>query len=171
MSTQFRPFTTAKANNTAAATPPPMIIACVLSDFWYRRTFACSSSLRVISGLLFHVPDHEDEAELGERDHEPDDDEEEGEDEIAAGLVDQGHDGHDDDEEEGEGDHDGDEGLGEHAERLHLLPHLQPVLLLVLLRLQLEVGLELAPAGRGGDHALKEVLELRRGGTQRGALD
>src|SRR3990170_283532 len=141
------------------------------SAFWYSRTRAFSSSGRAMSALLLHVPDHEDESELAQRDHEPHDDVEERDDEPGTRLANQRHDRHDHDEEERERDDDRDERFREHPQGLHLLPHLQAVLLLELLRLQEEVRLELA-AARGRRHdALEEVLELRARGALRAAPD
>src|SRR3990172_6476708 len=128
------------------------------SAFEDRRTRAFSRSSRTMSGLLFHVPDDEDEPELAHRDHEADNDVQQHHDEARAGLADEGHDCHDDDQEQGEGHDDGDEGLGQHPEGLHLLPHLEAVFLLELFRLEEEVRLELSPARGRRDDALQEVL-------------
>src|SRR6266540_3168530 len=137
----------------------------------YSRTRAFSSSRFGMSGLLFHVPDDEDETELAHRNHEPDDNVQEEDDEARTRLADEGHDRHDHYEEQGERHDHGHEGLGEHPERLHLLPHLEAVFLLELLRLHEEVRLELATA-RGRRHdALQEVLELRGRGALGGISD
>src|SRR3989337_1538226 len=136
------------------------------SAFSYSLTRAFSSSGRTISSLLLHVPDHEDETELAQGDHEAHDDVQEHEDEVGpAPLADEGHDRHDHDEEQGERDDDGHERLREHPQGLHPLPHLEAGLLLELLRLHEEVRLGMAAARRGPDDALEEGLELRaRGG-------
>src|SRR5256886_7127512 len=150
---------------TSRADPMPMALLR-RSPFSVRRSRAFSSSTLVISALLFHVPDDEDEPELAHRDHERDDYVQEEDDESGPRLADQGHDRHDHDEEQRERHDDGHKGFREHPERLHLLPHLEAVFLLELLRLHEEVRFELA-AARGRRHdALKEVREL--GG--RGAL-
>src|SRR5213594_4433632 len=152
-------------NWTNRAVPMPMT-DLRRSPFSVRRSRAFSSSTLVISALLFHVPDDEDEPELAHRDHERDDHVQEEDDESGPRLADQGHDRHDHYEEQRERHDDGHKGFREHPERLHLLPHLEAVFLLELLRLHEEVRFELA-AARGRRHdALQEVREL--GG--RGAL-
>src|SRR5713101_1595389 len=144
---------------TNRADPRPMT-PLRRSPFSVRRRRAFSSSTLVMSALLFHVPDDEDEPELAHRDHERDDDIQEEDDEAGTALADQGHDRHDHDEEQGERHDDRHERLREHPERLHLLPHLEAVFLLELLRLHEEVWFELA-AARGSRHdALEEVREL-----------
>src|SRR2546422_6821095 len=154
-------FRTAIRKNTAKSVPLIPITTRPRSFLLYSRTRASSSSLRVISSLLLHVPDHEDEAELGQGDHAAHDRVQEREDERALVLADEGHDRHDDDQEQGERDDDGHERLREHPQRLHLLPHLELVLLPVLLRLELEVRLQLPAARARRDDALEEILELR----------
>src|SRR5574340_450289 len=61
------------------------------SAFSYSRIRACSRSSRVMSSLLLHVPDHEDESELAQRDHERHDDVEQLQDEAGPALADQRH--------------------------------------------------------------------------------
>src|SRR3990172_8126080 len=100
------------------------------SFFSYRRRRAFWRSSRGMSALLFHVPDDEDEPELAQRDHQRHDDVQERQDERRTRLADERHDRHDHDEEQREGDDDRNEGLGEQTEGLHLLPHLELVLLL-----------------------------------------
>src|SRR3989475_482591 len=164
-------FRRAIRRSTTKRTTPARTMTLVRSFRWYSRTFASSSALLTISRLLFHVPDHEDEPELGDRDHQPDDDVQQREHEPALRLADEGHDRHDHDEEQRERDDDGDEGLREHPEGLHPLPHLEAVLLLELLRLHQEVRFQL-PAGRGRrDDALEEVLELVARGPPCGVPD
>src|SRR6267378_6064215 len=125
-----------------------------------RRSRAFCNSTFAISALLLHIPNHEDESELTHGDHEGHDDVEQSHDEAGSRLADERHDRHDDDEEEWERHHDRHEGFGEHPERLHILPHVQAVLLLELLRLHEEIRFQLASA-RGRRHdALEEVLEL-----------
>src|SRR5881628_316223 len=137
-------FRSAIRNNTTNATTPERTTAWVRSFFWWSLTFASASCWLPTSRLLFHVPDHEDEPELGDGDHQPDDDVQQGEDEPALRLADEGHDRHDHHEEQGERDDDGDERLREHAQGLHALSHLEAVLLLELLRLHQEVRLQLS---------------------------
>src|SRR5438445_2740219 len=155
---------------TNRADPAPMTLLR-RSPFSVRRRRAFSSSTFAISALLFHVPDHEYEPELAHRDHECHDDVQEEDDEPGTRLADQRHDGHDDDQEQREGDDDRHERLREHPEGLHLLPHLEAVFLLELLRLHEEVRLELATARGRRDDALKEVLEFRGRGPLRGLAD
>src|SRR5436309_513930 len=163
----FRRFRRATSRRMTNRTTLTRMMNWVRSFFSYSLTFAASSSGRTISGLLFHVPYDEYEPELGDRNHKPDDDVEQLEHEAALGLADQGHDRHDHDEEQREGHDDRDEGLREHPEGLHPPPHLEPVLLLELLRLHQEVRLQL-PAARARRHdALEEVLELRARGSAR----
>src|SRR3989442_14147690 len=152
-------------------TAPAMTMTLVRSFRWYSRTFASSSALLTISRLLFHIPDHEDEPELGDRDHQPDDDVQQGEHEPALRLADEGHDRHDHDEEQRERDDDRDEGLRKHPQGLHPLPHLEAVLLLELLRLHQEVRLQLPAGRRRRDDALEDVLELVARGPSRGGPD
>src|SRR3989441_2002329 len=164
-------FRRAIRRSTTKRTTPARTMTLVRSFRWYSRTFASSSALLTISRLLFHIPDHEDEPELGDRDHQPDDDVQQREHEPALRLADEGHDRHDHDEEQRERDDDGDEGLREHPEGLHPLPHLEAVLLLELLRLHQEVRFQL-PAGPGRrDDALEEVLELPARRAARGVPD
>src|SRR5438445_2301097 len=164
-------FRRAIRRSTTKRTTPARTMPLVRSFRWYSRTFASSSALLTISRLLFHVPYHEDEPELGDRDHQPDDDVQQGQHEPALRLADEGHDRHDHDEEQRERNDDRDEGLREHPQGLHPLPHLEAVLLLELLRLHQEVLLQL-PAGRGRrDDALEEVLELVARGPARGVPD
>src|SRR5712691_3430960 len=146
-------------NKTNRAVPMPMR-DLRRSPVSVRRSRAFSSSTLVISALLFHVPDDEDEPELAHRDHERDDHVQQEDDEAGPRLADQRHDRHDHDEEKRERYDDRHERLREHPERLHLLPHLEAVFLLELLRLHEEVWFELA-AARGCRHdALQEVREL-----------
>src|SRR5437899_12846979 len=69
-SIRFRNPTNPK--RTSRADPMPMTLLR-RSPFSVRRSRAFSSSTFVISALLFHVPDDEDEPELAHRDHERDD--------------------------------------------------------------------------------------------------
>src|SRR2546425_12857658 len=68
---RFRKATNPRSRNRADPTPMTVLRRSPFSD---RRRRAFSSSTLVISPLLFHVPDHENEAELDHRDHQPDDD-------------------------------------------------------------------------------------------------
>src|SRR2546421_11272903 len=95
---------------TNRAVPMPMTLLR-RSPFSVRRGRAFSSSTFVISALLFHVPDDEDEPELAHRDHERDDYVQEEGDESGSRLSDQGHDCHDHDEEKRESHDDGHERL------------------------------------------------------------
>src|SRR2546426_1404456 len=164
-------FRRAIRRSTTKRTTPARTMTLVRSFRWYSRTFASSSALLTISRLLFHIPDHEDEPELGDRDHQPDDDVQQGEHEPALRLADEGHDRHDHDEEQRERDDDRDEGLRKHPQGLHPLPHLEAVLLLELLRLHQEVRLQLPARRRRRDDALEEVLELVARGPSRGVPD
>src|SRR5205823_12510210 len=150
-------------NNNMRTTLVATITFC-RSAFSNIRVRALSSSGFGISALLFHVPDDEDETELAHGNHEAYDNVQEREDETRSALADERHDRHDHDQEKGECHHNGDERFGEHPERLHLLPHLQTVLLLELLRLHEEIRLQLATARRGRHDTLQEVLELVRRG-------
>src|SRR5437899_6975636 len=167
-SIRFRKATNAKRANRADPMPMTLLRR---SPFSVRRSRAFSSSRFVISALLFHVPDDEDESELAHRDHERDDDVQKEDDESGPRLADQSHDRHDHDQEKRERHDDGHERLREHSERLHLLPHLEAVFLLELLRLHEEVRLQLATARGRRDDALKEVLEFRGRGPLRGLAD
>src|SRR5437899_11120049 len=109
------------------------------SPFSVRRSRAFSSSTFVISALLFHVPDDEDEPELAHRDHEGDDHVQKEDDESGPRLADQRHDRNAHDEEKREHHDDSNERLREIPERLHLLPHLQAVFLTELLGLRVTV--------------------------------
>src|SRR5256712_12499613 len=129
-SIRFRKAMTPKG--TDRAVPIPMT-DLQQSPFSVRRSRAFLSSTLVISALLFHVPDDEDEPELAHRDHERDDHVQQEDDESGPRLADQGHDRHDHDEEQRERHDDGHERLREHPERLHLLPHLEAGFLLQLL--------------------------------------
>src|SRR5207245_357247 len=144
-SIRFRNPTNPK--RTSRADPMPMTLLR-RSPFSVRRSRAFSSSTFVISALLFHVPDDEDEPELAHRDHEGDDHVQKEDDESGPGLADQRHDRHDHNEEKRERHDDSHERLREHPERLHLLPHLQAVFFLELLRLREAVWFELAAACR-----------------------
>src|SRR5438309_8933042 len=157
-SIRFRNPTNPK--RTSRADPMPMTLLR-RSPFSVRRSRAFSSLTFVISALLFHVPDDEDEPELAHRDHERDDYVQEEDDESGPRLADQRHDRHDHDEEQRERHDDGHKRPREHPERLHLLPHLEAVFLLELLRLHEEVRFELAAARGCRDDALEEVRELR----------
>src|SRR5712691_2009897 len=119
-SIRFRKAMNPKRTNRAV--PMPMT-DLRRSPFWVRRSRAFSSSTLVISALLFHVPDDEDEPELAHRDHERDDHVQQEDDESGPCLANQGHDRHDHDKEQGERDDDRHERLCEHPEGLHLLPH------------------------------------------------
>src|SRR5438128_8620910 len=123
-SIRFRKATNPKRTNRADAAPMTLLRR---SPFSVRRSRAFSSSTFVISALLFHVPDDEDEPELAHRDHEGDDHVQKEDDESGPRLADQRHDRHDHDVEKRERHDDGHERLREHPERLHLLPHLQAV--------------------------------------------
>src|SRR2546425_4918704 len=67
-------FRKAMKPKRAMRAPPVAMTAGLRSDFSESRTRAFSSSTFVISALLFHVPDDEDEAKLAHGDHEADDD-------------------------------------------------------------------------------------------------
>src|SRR6266567_30600 len=82
---RFRKAMNPKRRNRVDPTATMALRRSPLSD---RRRRAFSSATLVISGLLFHVPDHEDEAELAHWDHEPDDDVQQLEDEAGARLAD-----------------------------------------------------------------------------------
>src|SRR5467141_1989469 len=155
-SIRFRKPTNPK--RTSRADPMPMTLLR-RSPFSVRRSRAFSSSTFVISALLFHVPDDEDEPELAHRDHERDNYVQQEDDESGPRLADQGHDRHDHDEEKRECHDDGHERLREHPERLHFLPHLEAVFFLELLRLHEKVRFELAAARGRRDDALEEVRE------------
>src|SRR5712692_10289129 len=156
-SMRFRKAMNPKRTNRAD--PMPMT-PLRRSPFSVRRSRAFSSSTFVISALLFHVPDDEDEPELAHRDHEGDDHVQQEDDEAGPRLADQRHDRHDHDEEKRERHDDGHKRFREHPERLHLLPHLETVFLLELLRLHEEVWFELAAARGCRNDALQEVREL-----------
>src|SRR2546430_2786026 len=131
-SIRFRKAMNPKRTNRAV--PMPMT-DLRRSPFSVRRSRAFSSSTLVISALLFHVPDDEDEPELAPPDHERDDHLQQEDDESGPRLSDQGHDPHAHDEEQPERHDDGHEGFHDHPDRLHLLPQLEAVFLLGLLRL------------------------------------
>src|SRR3990172_1002740 len=99
--------------NTTRKEAPTAMMSFVRSFFAYRRTRASSSSLRTISRLLLHVPDHEDEAELRDGDHQPDDDVQQGEDEASLVLADEPHVRHDADQDQVQVDADAHELLDE----------------------------------------------------------
>src|SRR3989454_2030860 len=163
-SIRFRKPTNPKSTNRADPMPTTLLRR---SPFSVRLSRAFSSSTFVISALLFHVPNDEDEPELAHRDHERDDHVQEEDDESGPRLADQRHDRHDHDEEKRERHDDGHKRLREHPERLHLLPHLEAVFLLELLCLHEEVRFELAAARGCRDDALEEVRELRGRGALR----
>src|SRR2546428_5992099 len=85
-SIRFRKATNAKRANRADPMPMTLLRR---SPFSVRRSRAFSSSRFVISALLFHVPDDEDESELAHRDHERDDDVQKEDDESGPRLADQ----------------------------------------------------------------------------------
>src|SRR5439155_12891410 len=73
-------FRKAMKPKRAIRAPPVAMIAGLRSDFSWSRTRAFSSSAFVISALLLHVPDDEDETELTQGNHEAHDDVQEHED-------------------------------------------------------------------------------------------
>src|SRR3989449_10275654 len=91
-SIRFRNPTNPK--RTSRADPMPMTLLR-RAPFSGRPSRAFSSSTFVISALLFHVPDDEDEPELAHLDHERDDYEQKEGDESGARLVQQSRDRHD----------------------------------------------------------------------------
>src|SRR2546425_1451205 len=105
-SIRFRNPTNPK--RTSRADPMPMTLLR-RSPFSVPRSRAFSSSTFVISALLFHVPDDEDEPELAHRDHQRDDHVQQEGDESGSRLADQGHKCPDHDEEKRESPDDGHE--------------------------------------------------------------
>src|SRR2546422_7275845 len=84
---RFRKAMNPRRRNRADPIPTTLLRRSPFSD---RRRRAFSSSTLVISRLLFHVPDHEDEAELAHRDRKSSNDERQNDAEAGTGLADQG---------------------------------------------------------------------------------
>src|SRR5438128_9925764 len=84
---RFRKAMNPRSRNRADPIPTTLLRRSPFSD---RRRRAFSSSTFVISPLLFHVPDHDDEAELPPRDHQSAADVQQHHDAAGAGLAAQG---------------------------------------------------------------------------------
>src|SRR5437899_13045177 len=81
---RFKKAMNPRRRNRADPIPTTLLRRSPFSD---RPRRAFSSSTSVISPLLFHVPDHEDEAELAHPAHQSDDDVQQHDDEPGARLA------------------------------------------------------------------------------------